>query len=420
MIVLLVFLIFFVISFLTNILGPLVPDIIDGFSLSLALAGFLPFSFFLAYGVMSIPGGMLLERYREKPVIVAAFALAFVGSTLFATLPTFRVALTSLFMIGIGMTLLQVAINPMLRVAGGEEHFAFNSVIGQLVFGSASFISPQVYSYLVTHLGDYQGGGNFVLEILAPRVPDDLPWVSLYWVFALVALVMIVVILVARLPKFELKDEERAGAWSTHKELLRNPAVILYFVGIFCYVGSEQGVANWMSQFLETYHGYNPQVEGAQVVAWFWGLLTAGCLLGLVLIKLFDCRKVLVGFSSAAILALTFALFGDAKVSYAAFMLVGFSLSVMWSIIFSLALNSVARHHGSFSGLLCTGIVGGAIVSLLVGWLGDQFGLRAGMTVLYITLGYILSIGIWAKPLVNNATISLPDLVRRMHRSTSR
>jgi fucose permease len=323
-------------------------------------------------------------------------------------------------MIGIGMTLLQVAINPMLRVAGGEEHFAFNSVIGQLVFGSASFISPQVYSYLVTHLGDYQGGGNFVLEILAPRVPDDLPWVSLYWVFALVALVMIVVILVARLPKFELKDEERAGAWSTHKELLRNPAVILYFVGIFCYVGSEQGVANWMSQFLETYHGYNPQVEGAQVVAWFWGLLTAGCLLGLVLIKLFDCRKVLVGFSSAAILALTFALFGDAKVSYAAFMLVGFSLSVMWSIIFSLALNSVARHHGSFSGLLCTGIVGGAIVSLLVGWLGDQFGLRAGMTVLYITLGYILSIGIWAKPLVNNATISLPDLVRRMHRSTSR
>ena len=80
LVVLLVFFVFFVISFLTNILGPLVPDLIDGFELSLGLAGFLPFAFFVAYGVMSIPAGMLLERYREKRVMVAAFALAFAGS----------------------------------------------------------------------------------------------------------------------------------------------------------------------------------------------------------------------------------------------------------------------------------------------------------------------------------------------------
>src|SRR3954471_23482093 len=111
----LVFLIFFVISFLTNILGPLVPNIIDSFHLSLALAGFLPFAFFVAYGVMSIPAGMLLERWGEKTVMVAAFALAFAGSLLFASKPTFAVALMSLFLIGIGMTILQVAINPLLR-----------------------------------------------------------------------------------------------------------------------------------------------------------------------------------------------------------------------------------------------------------------------------------------------------------------
>src|SRR5206468_9076434 len=109
----LVFLIFFVISFLTNILGPLVPNIIDSFHLSLALAGFLPFAFFVAYGVMSIPAGMLLERYREKMVMIVAFALAFAGSLLFATNPRFGAALPSLFLIGIGMTMLQVAINPL-------------------------------------------------------------------------------------------------------------------------------------------------------------------------------------------------------------------------------------------------------------------------------------------------------------------
>jgi fucose permease len=414
LIVLLVFLIFFVISFLTNILGPLIPDIIEGFGLSLALAGFLPFAFFVAYGVMSIPAGMLVERYREKRVMLAAFLLAFAGSLLFAARPGFEVALVSLFLIGIGMTMLQVAINPLLRTAGGEENFAVNSVAAQLVFGGASFLSPFVYSYLVTRL---QAGPAAaaergpLIDLLAGLVPAELPWVSLYWVFAAVALVMVAVLAGVRLPRVELAEGERPGAWAAHRELLAKPAVLLFFVAIFCYVGTEQGVANWASKFLATYHGFDPQTEGARAVAMFWGLMTAGCLLGVVLLKLFDSRRVLIGFSTAAVASLTAALWGSATVSYYSFMLVGFFLSVMWSIIFSLALNSVGRHHGSFSGLLCTGIVGGAFVSLAVGWLGDRVGLRAGMVILYVTLGYILSIGFWARPLIDNATVTLRELL---------
>lgn len=404
-VVFLVFLIFFVISFLTNILGPLIPDIIDSFSLSLALAGFLPFSFFIAYGVMSIPAGILVEKYREKPVIAVAFFLAFLGSFLFAMFPTFTVALFSLFMIGIGMAMLQVAINPLLRVAGGEEHFAFNSVAAQLIFGLASFISPHVYSYLVHQLQNDTGERNMIVSGLAKVVPDKLPWISLYWVFAVVALVMVILMVIIRLPKVELKDDEKAGALQTHIQLFKNKYVILYFFGIFAYVGSEQGVANWISEFLNRYHGLNPQVEGANAVSLFWGLLTAGCLLGLFLLKLFDSRRILIGFSVAAMASLTAALLGSAKVAVVAFPLVGFFASVMWSIIFSLALNSVAKHHGSFSGVLCTAIIGGAIVPVIVGWLGDLFGLRFGMLFLYLTLGYIMSIGFWAKPLITNATI---------------
>ena len=396
-IVALVFLIFFVISFLTNILGPLIPDIITAFDLSLGLAGFLPFAFFVAYGVTSIPAGMLLERYREKPVMIAAFACAFAGSLLFASKPAYEIALVSLFLIGIGMTLLQVAINPLLRVAGGEEHFAANSVAAQLVFGGASFVSPFVYSYVVTHRTS-----------LAPRA---LPWVALYWVFAAVTLLMIVVIAAIRLPRYELADEEKIGPWSAHRELLRRPVVRLYFLAIFCYVGTEQGIANWISKFLATYHGFNPQTDGARAVALFWGLMTVGCALGLLLLKLFDSRKVLIGFAAAAIVALTAALAGGAELSYAAFVSLGFFLSVMWSVIFSLALNSVERHHGSFSGILCTAIVGGAFVSLAVGWLGEHVGLRAGLLLLYATLGYIFSIGFWAKPLVDNATMRWRELL---------
>jgi fucose permease len=400
----LVFLIFFVISILTNILGPLIPDFINDFKLSLTLAAFMPFSFFVAYGVMSIPSGMLVERYTEKPVLIAAFVLAFCGSLLFATSPYFLVGMLSLFLIGIGMAMLQVAINPLLRTAGGEEHFAFLSVMAQLIFGSAAYIAPQVYSYLVINLKSVTAESDFIIRTLAPLVPETLPWVSLYWLFTLITVVMVVILRIVKLPKVELKEDERAGAWQTHRELFSNKYVILYFFGIFAYVGSEQGVANWISKFLETYHGYDPQIIGADIVSYFWGLLTVGCLLGLVVLKIWDSRWVLIGFTSAAIICLTLALFSSGKIALFAFPAVGFFASVMWSVIFSLALNSVAKHHGSFSGILCTAIMGGAMVPLIIGSLGDLFGLRYGMTFLYITLGYILSIGFWAKPLITNAT----------------
>jgi len=88
---------FFVISFLTNVIGPLIPDIIKGFDLSLTLVALLPFAFFIAYGVMSIPSGMLIEKYKEKKIMIAAFVIAFFGSLLLALVPNYLTAVLSLF-----------------------------------------------------------------------------------------------------------------------------------------------------------------------------------------------------------------------------------------------------------------------------------------------------------------------------------
>jgi FHS family L-fucose permease-like MFS transporter len=409
LVVALIMFVFFVISFLTNILGPLIPVIITDFKVSLTMAGLLPFAFFIAYGVFSIPSGLAVEKYKEKKVMVFAFGIAFLGASIFSLIPSFPVALLSLFLIGSGMAMLQVAINPLLRVAGGEEHFAFNSVMAQLAFGLASFISPQIFSYLVLNLKDYPSTGvtNALLDVLHRVVPVDLPWVSLYWIFSVIALLMVVLMLTVRLPGVELKEDEKAGAWSTHVELLKNKTVILYFIGLFCYVGTEQGVANWTSKFLNVYHGFDPLKEGADAISYFWGLLTVGCILGLILLKFMDSKLVLKLFAGAAIVSLTAGLFGPAQVSLWAFPIVGFFASVMWSVIFSLGLNSMKSHHGAVSGILCSGIIGGALVPLIIGAIGDAIGLRGGMTFIYITLGFIFSIGFWAKPLVNNKTLSL-------------
>lgn len=395
----LIFLTFFVISFITNILGALNPNVINSFQLSLTFSAFLPFAFFIAYGVMSIPAGILVEKYKEKRIMISAFVVAFLGALLFSLFPHYIVFIVSLFLMGSGMAMLQVAINPLLRVSGGEKHFAFNSVMSQLIFGGASFLAPMFLTYLILNK-----------TIFTKLVPTDLPWVSIYWVFTLILLLMSFVIVVSKFPGVERKEDEKSGTWGTHKSLFSQKVVILYFIGIFSYVGTEQGVSYWISKFLFNYHSYNPITVGASIVGWFWGMLSIGCLIGLVLLKFFDSRKILINAVICAAIFLTAALFGSGNIALIAFPMVGFSLSVMWSIIFSLALNSVDKHHGSFSGILCTAIIGGAVIQLFIGWLGDTFGLRVGMSFIYVTLAYMFFIGMWANPIITNETIKLKKI----------
>ncbi len=412
-VVALIMIFWFVISFITNIIGPLIPDIIDNFRLAhLALAGFIPTSFFVAYAVMSIPAGLLIERFSQKAVLTAGFLLPLIGSLLFALNPSFPMLLASSFTIGLGMAMLQTTINPLTRSAGGEENFAFFSVMGQLVFGAASFVSPFVYTSMVQQLTS-GGEPHGIAALFGAVTPADLPWVSLYWLFALILAAVIVVVLCARFPRIELQEDERSGGTASYRELLRNRYVYLFFIGMLCYTATEQGIANWASKFLELYHGLDPQTAGAAVIGRFWGYMSVGCLVGLAALKLWDSRTVLKFAGLLSIGLLAAALFGGRETAVQAFPGLGFSISVMFSIILSLGLNSVERQHGSFAGILCTGIAGGALGPLIVGGLGDLFGLRAALCFLFLTLGYILSIAFWARPLVVNKRIRLRELLRK-------
>lgn len=407
-IVALIMLFWFVISFITNIMGPLIPDIIANFKLShIGLAAFIPTSFFLAYAVMSIPAGILTEKLSQKTVLVIGFSFPFAGSLLFALYPTFNALMISSFIIGLGMAMLQTVINPLTRSAGGEDNFAFFSVMGQLFFGAASFVSPFLYTYLVHTLSLPGEPTNWFVRQLAHLTPSGLPWVSLYWIFFVCLLFIIVLVLAVRFPSVDLLEDEKSGSADSYKTLLKNKYVYLFFMAILSYVATEQGIANWVSQFLKDYHGLNPQVQGAEIVGLFWGLMSVGCLLGLLALKLFDSQQVLRFAAIASILLLVISLTGPTSVATISFPALGFTISVMFSIIMSLGLNSVTMHHGSFAGILCSGIVGGAIGPLVIGSLAEIAGLKLALLTLLIPLLYILSLSFWAKPLVKNKTIKL-------------
>lgn len=390
--------IWFVISFVTNLLGPLMPVLIKDFNLSLALAGFLPFSFFLAYGLISIPAGALLESRGAASVLTLALLLNFSGSLWIALLPGYSSVVVGLFIIGLGMAMLQVVINPLIRSTVGEAEFAFYSVAAQLVFGLASFLSPYVYTQLIE---------------TANAAPGSMHWLRFYWIFLGVFLALLILTRLVRLPEVELRDDEKSGGWSAYRQLIKQPQVWYFFLGIVAYVGTEQSLANWMAEFLQRYHQLPSSSYGADAVAWFWGLMSLGCLLGLLLLKLFDSKQVLASFSVFAALSVACALFGPAKLALYAFPAAGFFLSVMFSIVFSLALNSRQDLHGAFSGILCSGILGGAILPMLVGLLGDYLGLRTALCLVFVSIAYLFCLSFWAKPLVSNHTLSFSQLIRR-------
>src|SRR5258708_37176452 len=136
---------------------------------------------------------------------------------------------------------------------------------------------------------------------------------SRYWVFGGFVLLMIADLFFSTFPRVARTADESAGSWKMYGSLFRKPMVWAFLACVFAYVGSGPGTPDWISQFLSNYHGYDPHTTGATALSWFWGLLTAGCFIGMGLLKIFDSRHVLIGTCIGALLCLSAALFGPAR-----------------------------------------------------------------------------------------------------------
>ena len=334
--VIFVMVVFFVISFITNIIGPLIPQFIKTYNLSLVLASFLPLSFFFSYGVFSIPAGIYLERYGGKTIMVFAFLISSVGAGLIIAFPGYMSFIISFFLIGTGMAILQVAINPLLRNVVSGENFAFFSIIGQLAFGSASFLSPIFYKFLLEENNP-----------LGTIYFNDSPWIWIYVLFILAAIILLFFLYLLKIPKNDL-DSEHFDI-KIFFNFLKSRNAYFYFFGIFCYVGVEQGINNWSSEFLFQYHSLDPEVIGVEVISSFWGNLTIGTIISLFLVKIIDEKKLLNLYALSSSLLVLLAIHGDSGISVLSFKFLGFSISGVWSVMISLGLNSVPKNHSIFS-----------------------------------------------------------------------
>ena len=392
--VIFVMVVFFVISFITNIIGPLIPQFIKTYNLSLVLASFLPLSFFFSYGMFSIPAGIYLERYGGKIIMAIAFLTSSVGAVLIIVYPGYFSFIISFFLIGTGMAILQVAINPLLRQSVSGENFAFFSIIGQLAFGSASFLSPIFYKFLLENRNPL--GITFF---------SNDPWIWIYVFFIGAIIFLLIFLYLLKIPSNNSKLEQ--FDFKTFFNFLLSKKTTFYFFGIFCYVGIEQGINNWSSEFLYQYHLLDPEVVGVEVISSFWGNLTIGTVVSLFLVRLINEKKLLNIYSLSSALLILFAIHGNANFSVLSFKLLGFSISGVWSVMISLGLNSVSKNHSILTGILLTGIIGGAIFPFIIASIGQLFGLKIGMHTILFGLMYLSYVGFKAKPIVSNKLIKI-------------
>src|SRR6202012_1487741 len=171
-----------------NIMDPMGTDLQASFHLTEAQLGYLSFALFIAYAVLSIPSGLLVERVSAKTVLVIAFLCSTLGAFAIAVRPSFALAIPAFFLMGVGFAMLQVVTIPLLRVAGGGENMAFFGNMSQLIFALGSAVSPYVYVYLDNGLKSPAASHDPLISVLAKVAPTGLYWVSIYWVIAAILL----------------------------------------------------------------------------------------------------------------------------------------------------------------------------------------------------------------------------------------
>ena len=398
-------LMFFLVGMLVSIMSALIPDMIEGFHISYTVAATVPFAFYLSFTFLSVPAGIANERFSSKKILLFSLYLVLLGVLLFVIFLNYSTSLISLFIIGSAVAIIQVSSVPLLRRVCGPDNFAFHSTLNQLVYGLGAFLSPHIFSFLTTNFVNKGSKQPFFFYYLSMVIADGYEWVSAYW---FIALVIVVIILITVLTKFPLKEQAARASKedrNTYWALLKNKYVIFYFIVLVAYASCEQGNAVWMSKFFQDYHLLNPATTGASILSWYWILLSFGCLIGMLCLKLFDSRRVLAVFSILAIISFTLGIYANVGIARIAYPLVGLFESVMWPIILSLAINSVNQNHETLTGLMFTASIGGAFGPLIIGSLGDYWGLHFSLHYIYLPLLIVLSVAFWAKPLINNKTI---------------
>lgn len=370
---------YFGIGFITAMNDILVPHFKDLFHLSNVAALLVQFCFFGAYFVMSLPSGWIINRIGYKNGIIVALTTMGCGLLLFqpaARIIFYPLFLLGLFIVGSGLALLQVAVNPYIGALGSPETAASRLNLAGGLNSLAGTIAPRVGAIFI-----FIAAGATTAQ-LAHSVQTP------YLVLALCAFAMAIATAFVPLPEVIARrsadDRSPVSAWSFRH-------LKLGALGIFFYVGAEVTIGSLLINFLgQPSMGGLTHAVAARYVSLYWGGAMVGRFIGFFALKKVRANRALTAVSSAALLLIVLTLVAHGHVAMWAVVSCGLCNSIMWPCIFPLALEGLGKATSQGSGILVTMVVGGALIPLLQGTLADRFGYQHSFVVVLLCYAYIL------------------------------
>ncbi|WP_165007487.1 sugar MFS transporter [Neisseria yangbaofengii] len=373
---------FFMLGFITCMNDILIPHLKEIFNLTYVQAMLIQFCFFSAYAIMSIPMGYFVEKFGYKTGVIGGFVVAAVGCLLFypaAGSHSYAVFLGALFILASGIVLLQVAGNPYVTLLAPKGKESTTLTLIQAFNSLATMIAPPLGAMLIF----MDATASEAERISSVQTP--------YLGLAGFMLLLAVAVAMIKLPDArKIAQEETEANHDGKTSVWQYRHMVLGAAGIFCYVGAEVAIGSMMINALEALAGLNHST-GAAYLSIYWGGAMVGRFVGSALMNKIAPNKYLAFNATVAIALIIIAILaGGGAVTMWALLLIGFFNSIMFPTIFSLATKGLGKFTGTASGVICTAIVGGAIVPVVQGWAADTYGLLPSYIVSAICYVYIV------------------------------
>ena len=358
---------FFVMG-LADLVGIATNYVKQDFGLSDTLANLLPFSLFLWFGVLSVPVGMLTTKLGRKNTVLMSILISIIGLGVSFVSQQFETMLIAFALIGIGNTIIQVSLNPLMTNVVSNARLTSSLTLGQFIKALAAFSGPLLAGMSSTMLGN---------------------WRYTFLIFGGISILSAIWLALTPIAKEEKSNTGEVSIKSSFA-LLRDNSILLFFLAIVFVVGVDVGLNTAIPKFIMERCSIPLEQAGLGTSLYFFAR-TAGTLLGAIFLVKYSSRSFFLWGMILAMAALLGMLFSNQLwMILAMISILGLSVANVFSIVFSAALKKMPNHTNEVSGLMIMGVAGGAVFPIIMGLVSDSFGQVAGMNVLVLAIIYLL------------------------------
>ena len=405
---------FFLWGFLTVLVDFLIPRLKEIFTLTYFQAGLVQFAFFMAYFLLSIPAGFILSKIGYKKGIILGLLTMALGCFLFypaAEFRTFSIFLMAYFILAGGMTILQVAANPFVAVLGDKKGATSRLNLAQAFNSLGTAIAPAIgATFLLSDtikttaeidvLSEIEKSAYYISEAVAVQTP--------FILLSVCIVALAVIFAFVKLPSI-IKTVSNSG----YTKVLKNKVLMMGAFAILVYVGAEVAIGSYLVNYFIDMNMHlviqsTPWMNNIAInilntdlasldkraivgafVTFYWSGAMIGRFVGAYLTSKNNPSKVLGFFAIGALLLIIISMNTVGLLSMWSILAVGLFNSIMFPTIFTLSIQDIEELKPQASGILCTMIVGGAIIPPLYGFITDLSGFKAAMILLLACYGYI-------------------------------